>query len=58
MIKRFSIGIDIGGTNTAIGIVDEDGNVSFKGGIDTPGHGDIARYVKDLAAEVTEMAKT
>jgi len=57
MIKRFSIGIDIGGTNTAIGIVDEDGNVSFKGGIDTPGHGDIARYVKDLAAEVTEMAK-
>ena len=57
-MKKFAIGIDIGGTNTAIGIVDEQGNVLVKGGIDTPAHGDIHRYVKDLAAAVREMVKS
>ena len=27
MKKKFALGIDIGGTNTAFGLVDEDGNV-------------------------------
>jgi len=57
-MKKFSVGIDIGGTNTAIGIVDEAGNVLVKGGIDTPSHGDVNRYVKDMAAAVREMAKS
>lgn len=53
----FSVGIDIGGTNTAIGIVDEAGNVVVKGGVDTPSHGDAARYVKEMGAAVKDMAK-
>jgi glucokinase len=57
-MKKFSVGIDIGGTNTAIGIVDEAGNVLVKGGIDTPSHGDVNRYVKDMAAKVREMGKS
>lgn len=57
-MKKFAIGIDIGGTNTAIGIVDEQGNVLVKGGIDTPSHGDIHQYVKDLTAAVHEMVKS
>ncbi len=57
-MKKFAIGIDIGGTNTAIGVVDEGGNVLVKGGIDTPSHGDINQYVKDLAAAVREMIKS
>jgi len=57
-MKKFAIGIDIGGTNTAIGVVDEGGNVLVKGGIDTPSHGDINRYVKDLTAAVREMIKS
>ncbi|ASB49888.1 ROK family protein [Alkalitalea saponilacus] len=57
-MKKFSVGIDIGGTNTAIGIVDEDGNVLVKGGIDTPSHGDIDKYVKEMADAVKEMAKS
>ncbi len=57
-MKKFSIGIDIGGTNTAIGIVDESGNVLVKGGIDTPSHGDIDRYVREMSAAVKELAKS
>lgn len=53
----FSVGIDIGGTNTAIGIVDEAGNVVVKGGVDTPSHGDAERYVKEIGASVKDMAK-
>lgn len=56
-MKMFSVGIDIGGTNTAIGIVDEAGNVVVKGGVDTPSHGDAARYVKEMGAAVKDMAK-
>ena len=29
-MKRVSIGIDIGGTNTAIGVVDSEGNVLYE----------------------------
>ena len=57
-MKKFSIGIDVGGTNTAIGIVDEYGNVLGKGGIETPSHGDAKRYVKEMAIAVREMVKT
>ena len=56
-MKKFAIGVDIGGTNTAIGVVDEGGNVLVKGGIDTPQHGDAVRYAKELTAAVKEMAK-
>lgn len=56
-MKMFSVGIDIGGTNTAIGIVDEAGNVVVKGGVDTPSHGDAERYVKEMGASVKDMAK-
>ncbi|MDG5800150.1 ROK family protein [Marinilabiliaceae bacterium ANBcel2] len=57
-MKKFSIGIDVGGTNTAIGVVDENGNVLTKGGIDTPSHGDIDRYIKDMAKAVRDMIKS
>lgn len=57
-MKKFTVGIDIGGTNTAIGIVDGKGNVVVKGGLATPSHGDIDRYVKDLSDTVREMIKS
>jgi len=57
-MKKFSIGVDIGGTNTVIGIVDESGNVLVKTNIDTPGHGDIDRYVRDLSASIKEIVKS
>jgi glucokinase len=57
-MKKLAIGIDIGGTNSAIGVVDTDGNVLIKGGIATPAHGDIELYVKDLSNAVREMIKS
>lgn len=56
-MKKFSVGIDIGGTNTAIGIVDEQGNVLIKGSIETPAHGDANKYTQEIAATVREMSK-
>ncbi|HLN75137.1 MAG: ROK family protein [Methylococcaceae bacterium] len=54
-MKKVAIGIDIGGTNTAIGVVDELGNVMVKGNIATPSHGDIDRYIEDLSQAVKEL---
>jgi len=56
-MKKLAIGIDIGGTNTVAGVVDEQGNVLVKGGIDTPKHGDAAKYIEELAACVKDMVK-
>jgi glucokinase len=58
MMKRVAIGVDIGGTNTAIGVVDPEGNVMVKDNIPTPAHGDIERYIADLAAAINEVIRS
>ena len=57
-MKKVAIGIDIGGTNTAIGVVDPEGNVMVKDNIATPSHGDIDRYISDLASAIKELIKS
>jgi len=57
-MKKVTIGVDVGGTNTAIGVVDEEGNVMVKDNIATPSHGDIDLYISDLAAAINELAKS
>ncbi len=57
-MKKIAIGIDIGGTNTVIGAVDQDGNVMINRTIDTPKHGDFDKYMTDLAAEINELIKS
>lgn len=54
-MKKVTVGVDIGGTNTAFGIVDINGKVLEKDSISTPGHGDAEKYVSDLAAAINEM---
>ncbi len=54
-MKKVAVGVDIGGTNTTIGLVDELGKVIAKGGITTPSHGDIQRYMDDLAKAIRDM---
>jgi glucokinase len=56
-MKKVAIGVDIGGTNTAIGVVDDLGNVMVKD-IATPSHGDINRYIDDLATAIRELIKS
>lgn len=55
MNMNASLGIDIGGTNTAIGIIDENGKVLAKSGIKTPKHGDAKKYVEELAEAIKEL---
>ncbi len=57
-MKKVAIGVDVGGTNTAIGVVDPEGNVMVKDNILTPDHGDIDRYISDLAAAIKELIKS
>lgn len=57
-MKKVAIGVDIGGTNTAIGVVDDLGNVMVKDNIITPSHGDIDRYIDDLSVAIKELIKS
>ncbi len=57
-MKQVTIGIDIGGTNTAIGVVDADGHVMVKDNISTPKHGDINKYIEELSAAIKELIKS
>lgn len=54
-MTKVAIGVDIGGTNTAIGVVDIDGNVLVKENILTPSHGDIEKYIEELSIAVREL---
>ena len=57
-MKNVAIGVDIGGTNTAIGIVDDLGNVLVKGNISTPTDGDVDRYVDNLSLAIHDLIKS
>ena len=57
MAKPYVIGIDMGGTNTAFGIVDARGNVLASDSIKTAKHADIHDYIDELYNEVTRIIK-
>ncbi len=52
---KLTIGIDIGGTNTAIGVVDENGEVLDKTSISTPSHGDVDQYIEEMALAINDL---
>ena len=54
-MKKVAIGVDIGGTNTAIGVVDELGNVLVKDNILTRTDGDVDLYVDDLTLAIRTL---
>jgi len=57
-MKNVSIGIDIGGTNTAIGVVDREGNVLVKDSIKTPTHGNIGLFIDEITKSVRELTNS
>lgn len=57
MNNTFSIGIDIGGTNTDIGLVRDDGMVTDRANIPTNEYYDAALYVKDMAEAIKNLLK-
>lgn len=54
-MKEVAIGIDIGGTNTAIGIVDRQGHCIAESSIPTDTHDDVLLYVDDVCKKIQEM---
>ena len=61
MMKKLAMGIDIGGTNTAFGLVDEDGNVIAESKISTDKYkfyDDYKPYVEALASAMKELIAT
>jgi glucokinase len=58
-MKKLVFGIDIGGINTAFGLVDEKGEIFAESVISTkayPKFGDYPRYIKDLAEAMKVLA--
>lgn len=58
MKQQVTIGIDIGGTNTKIGVVDMDGNILANSRITTTNHPKIASFVSALDAEISGLLET
>lgn len=56
--KKVAIGVDVGGTNTAIGVVDIEGNVMIKDNIATATHGDFDKFIADLASAIKHLIKS
>jgi len=55
--RTFVIGVDIGGTNTKIGVVSEDGKIIFKNQIPTDSRLGTARCVDRICQCVSEIIK-
>lgn len=57
-MKQLALGIDIGGINTAFGLVDKDGEIFGEGGISTakyPRFDDYPQYINDLQEAITAL---
>ena len=57
MAHTYSIGVDIGGTNTDIGLVRNDGKIVMRRNIPTNKYFDIEVYLKDITDLIKEMMK-
>lgn len=55
MRQPLAIGIDIGGTGTKFGIVDQDGNVLFSGKMSTKKHSDINSFIEELYTLLSDL---
>ena len=56
MKQQYTVGIDIGGTNTDFGFVDARGNIARRGRIKMAGYDQVEVYVKALTDEISRMA--
>ena len=58
MKKEVALGIDIGGTNTAFGFIDREGNYLADGNILTGKHEDVHDYLRELYLEIEKVFDT
>ena len=55
MTHTYSIGIDIGGTNTDMGLVRDDGTIINRSNIPTNAYIDLQPYIRDMMACINKM---
>jgi glucokinase len=55
--QSLTLGIDIGGTNTAYGLVNRRGEIITKGNLQTTGHGTVEDYISALQKELVPVIK-
>ena len=55
MTQALAVGIDIGGTNTAFGIVNRRGEIIAKGGMPTTGHGTVSQYMQAMKQAILPL---
>jgi glucokinase len=55
MSENYAIGIDIGGTNTAYGLVSREGKTIFSHGLKTATYASFEEFTDDLASKVQSM---
>jgi glucokinase len=55
MSEQFTIGIDIGGTNTSLGLVDRAGHVLARAKMSTVGHASLEAYIAGLAQSLAPL---
>ena len=56
-MSSYAIGIDIGGTNTDIGLVRDDGNIIARRNIDTNQYTELQPYISDIMAVIRSLMK-
>lgn len=52
---NYSVGVDVGGTNTDLGLVDEQGRVVSRRNLSTTAYADFPTYVRAMVAKADEM---
>ncbi len=57
MTDALALGIDIGGTSTAFGLVDKRGHIVAQGGMDTKGYATVGLFIKALKKELAPLIK-
>ncbi len=55
MDKPYVVGIDVGGTNTVVGIVDKRGQILTNGSIKTAKHAQVEDYLDELTALINNL---
>jgi glucokinase len=55
MEKPYVVGVDVGGTNTVVGIVDKRGQILISGSIKTSKHPEVEDYLDELTALINDL---
>ncbi len=55
MDKPYVVGVDVGGTNTVAGIVDQRGQILASGSIKTATHPEVEKYLDELSGLIDEI---